>query len=136
MYASSKLLEQMTDRARHLVRLAAAYSEEFSHSEIEPNDLLDALAHGAGISEHVLRATGYAQKEMPDVSLAAEQRIEESAHLNAILNESHEQARRLGHKYAGTEHLLLAMASIHRELFDDPEIIRREVLQILGYAVG
>ncbi len=125
-------LNRTTDRARKTVRLSAAFSKQFAHQEIEPQDLLDALAHMGGISELVLRELEYPRKEAPEPVADADRMIDASKSLMAILAEAHEQGRLLGHSYSGTEHLLLALAHTHSELLPDSNAVRSLVLEILG----
>jgi ATP-dependent Clp protease ATP-binding subunit ClpA len=129
-----ELLGRMTDRARKVVRLSAAFSEQFSHNDIEPEDLLDALAHIGGISDVVLAEVGYLRKKAPKVIAGVDRLSSPSERINSIVAEAHEQARLLGHGYVGSEHLLLALANTNAELFTDPAAVRLKVLQILGLA--
>lgn len=115
------------------MRLAAAFSKQSGHIAIEPQDLLDALAHLGGISDVVLAELGYRKKKRPTPNRDADQLFIASTPLAAIVAEAHEQARQLGHGYVGTEHLLLALAHKHPELILDGEAIRRQVRALLGH---
>ena len=122
----------MTDRARRVMRLSAAFSRHFAHQSIEPRDVLAALAHKGGISDHVLADAGYAKKQKPRPIADADRILDAAEGLQPILGEAYEQARSLGHNYIGTEHLLLSLAKLHPELFPDANGIRRSVLDVLG----
>ena len=132
MSEAEQSLKRMTDLARKVVRLAAAFSQQSMHQEIEPQDLLDALAHLRGISDVVLAEIGYPKKKAPNAISDADQLIAASASLGSIIAIAHEQARLLGHGYVGTEHLLLALAHTHPELLPDPQAVRPLILEILG----
>ncbi len=127
------LLSRLTDRTRKVVRLSAAFSHEAGHQEIEPQDILDALAHMGGISDVVLAETGYLKKQAPKAISDADRMIGASESLRVVITEAHEQARLLGHHYVGTEHLLLALAHTNPQLLPDPNAVRPCVLEILGH---
>jgi ATP-dependent Clp protease ATP-binding subunit ClpA len=130
-----RLLDRMTDRTRKVVRLSAAFSRQFAHQEIEPQDLLDALAHMGGISDHILAELGYIRKELPEPIRDADRLIDASESLEPIVAEAHAQAHYLGHHYVGTEHLLLALAHINPELTPDARATRMLILEILGHGL-
>jgi hypothetical protein len=112
--------------------MSAAFSKKFAHDDIQPQDLLDALAHLHGISDVVLSDQGYARKALPKPLLDADRVLESSAHLRTIVTESHEQAHQLGHHYVGTEHLLLALMKTNPELMPDAKAVCASVLDVLG----
>jgi ATP-dependent Clp protease ATP-binding subunit ClpC len=116
------------------VRRAAAFCTRSAHEGIEPQDLLDALAHGDGISDAVLAALDYPRQHAPKpISIPDAQRlIAVSETLANVLARAREEAQHLGHNYVGTEHLLMALLSTNTDLFPDPAEARRLVLQILG----
>jgi len=126
------ILARITDRSRAILRLSAAFSKQFAHREIGPQDLLDALAHMRGISDVVLAELGYPKKELPEPLPDADRMIGASESLKPIVAEAHEQARLLGHSYPGTEHLLLALAVTNPEVLPDSKAARSLVLELLG----
>jgi len=134
MSETPELLNGVTDRTRDVMRLSAAFSKRFSHQDIEPQDLLDALAHKGGISDVALAEAGYARKEGPKAISDADRVIGASASLKVIVTEARELARLLGHNYVGTEHLLLTLVRTNPELLNDPAQTRRNILRMLGQA--
>ena len=132
--AEPKLMDRMTDRSRNVLRLSAAFSRQFAHVDIEPQDLLDALAHLDGVSDAVLVRQGYAKKSPPPPLADADRLLDAAKLLQPIVAEAHNQATLLGHGYVGTEHLLLALLLTNPELTPDPRETRLSVLQILGHA--
>jgi hypothetical protein len=129
-----ELLNGVTDRTRDVIRLSAAFSMQFLHSDIAPEDLVDALAHKGGISDLALAESGYVRKERPKPIPEADHIIGRSATLKVIMTDARELARLLGHDYVGTEHLLLTLARTNPDLLHDPAQARRSVLRILGHA--
>ena len=129
-------LDGMTDRTRMVLGIAAAYSRQLAHRDIEPQDLLDALAQTGGISDHVLEEIGYKRKKLPVMFADAEQVACASETLRLIAAEAREQSILLGHDYVGTEHFLLALAYIKPELTLDYDAMRARVTELLGWGAS
>ncbi|MGD9720159.1 MAG: Clp protease N-terminal domain-containing protein [Pirellulales bacterium] len=131
----STSLDGMTDRTRKVLRIAAAFSRQNGHSDIEPQDLLDALAHTYGISDHVLKEMGYQRKILPVMFADAEkadQVVCASETLPSMVAQARERSQSLGHDYVGTEHVLLALARMHPELTPDYQTLRARIVELLG----
>ena len=147
------MFERFTERARKVVVLAQNEAERLRHDYIGTEHLLLGLireregvaaqaltAAGItvdGVREQVETAVGYGKE--PAGAQAPFTRRAKNA-LEASLNE----AMRMGHNYIGTEHLLLGLlrgpddsaAKMISNLGADPEVVRQEVMRLLGEAPG
>jgi len=139
---------RLTDRARAAVERAKAVAQARGNVEPQTLDLLLALAdNDGGVAHHVLERASLANPGLRE-QLERERGSRRSAagQSETILNELLERAGKecgpLGHRYIGTEHLLLAIAqrspaSDVAEVFAkagvDPQSLRDEVLSLLGH---
>jgi hypothetical protein len=130
MYA----FERFTERAKKTLSLAQQEAERSGHSYIGTEHLLlGLLGDEDGLAYHVLSNLGV---ETPTVRQAIEnvlarderivvQQIIPTSRVKKVIEISFEEARRNGHNYVGTEHLLLG-------LLIEGEGIAAHVLQDLG----
>jgi diadenosine tetraphosphate (Ap4A) HIT family hydrolase len=127
--------ERYTDRARRVVALANDHAKRLNHEVIATEHLLLGLAEeGSGMGAHALKSLnvdltlvvkevlkrtqpGRQQRDFGKLPLAP------GAH--TVVERAITEARRLGHNYVGTEHLLLGM--LHEE-----GSVAAEVLNIVG----
>jgi ATP-dependent Clp protease ATP-binding subunit ClpC len=140
-------LERFTQRARRVLSLAHQEAERLHQKEIGTEHLLLGLIQEeGGVAGRVLRELGLEEdrvKEMverivPPGRLFPE-RIQLSLGTEKVIQNAIEEARKLGHQYIGTEHLLLglvresegAAADVLRRLGVSPEQIRRQTRRIL-----
>ncbi|MGB7539143.1 MAG: ATP-dependent Clp protease ATP-binding subunit [Anaerolineales bacterium] len=140
-------LERFTQRARRVLSLAHQEAERLHQREIGTEHLLLGLIQEeGGVAGRVLRELGLEEervKEMierviPPGRLFPE-RIQLSIGTEKVIQNAIEEARKLGHQYIGTEHLLLGLvretegtaADVLRRLGVSPEQVRRQTRRIL-----
>ena len=140
-------MERFTQRARRVLSLAHEEAERLHHNYIGTEHLLLGLMREeGGIAGRVLRELGLETarvKEMVErltgVGRHTSGRIELAPATEQVLQVAIEEARRMGHHYIGTEHLLLGMVrqgegvglEVLRRLGITPEQIRRQTTRIL-----
>ena len=140
-------MERFTQRARRVLSLAHEEAERLHHNYIGTEHLLMGLMREeGGVAGRVLRELGLETdrvKEMVErltgVGRHTSGRIELAPATEQVLQVAIEEARRMGHHYIGTEHLLLAMVrqgegvgiEVLRRLGITPEQIRRQTRRIL-----
>jgi ATP-dependent Clp protease ATP-binding subunit ClpC len=140
-------LERFTQRARRVLSLAHQEAERLHQREIGTEHLLLGLIQEeGGVAGRVLRELGLEEervKEMierviPPGRLFPE-RIQLSMGTEKVIQNAIDEARKLGHQYIGTEHLLLGLvretegtaADVLRRLGVSPEQVRRQTRRIL-----
>ncbi len=140
-------MQRFTQRARRVLSLAHEEAERLHHNYIGTEHLLLGLIREeGGVAGRVLRELGLEPgrvKEMVErltgVGRHAGGRIELSPGTEEVLQLAIEEARRLGHHYIGTEHLLLGLVrqgdgvgvDVLRRLGITPEQVRRQTRRIL-----
>jgi ATP-dependent Clp protease ATP-binding subunit ClpC len=142
------MFERFTDRARRVVVLAQEEARMLNHNYIGTEHILLGLIHeGEGVAAKALESLG--------ISLdAVRQQVEEiigqgqqapSGHIpftpraKKVLELSLREARRLGHNYIGTEHILLGLihegdgvgAQVLRGFGVDFNRARQQIIQLL-----
>lgn len=140
-------MERFTQRARRVLSLAHEEAERMHHNYIGTEHLLLGLIREeGGVAGRVLRELGL---EPPRVKEMVERltgigrhtggRIGLAPGTEQVLQLAVEEARKMGHHYIGTEHLLLGMVrqgegvglDVLRRLGVTPEQIRRQTRRIL-----
>ena len=140
-------MERFTQRARRVLSLAHEEAERLHHNYIGTEHLLMGLMREeGGVAGRILRELGLETarvKEMVErltgVGRHTSGRIELAPATEQVLQVAIEEARRMGHHYIGTEHLLLGMVrqgegvglEVLRRLGITPEQIRRQTRRIL-----
>ncbi|MGB2896620.1 MAG: ATP-dependent Clp protease ATP-binding subunit [Anaerolineales bacterium] len=140
-------MERFTQRARRVLSLAHEEAERLHHNYIGTEHLLLGLMREeGGVAGRVLRELGLETarvKEMVErltgIGRHTSGRIELAPATEQVLQVAIEEARRMGHHYIGTEHLLLGMVrqgegvglEVLRRLGITPEQIRRQTTRIL-----
>lgn len=140
-------LERFTQRARRVLSLAHQEAERLRHAKIGTEHLLLGLIREeGGVAGRVLRELGLeperVQEMVERVSLpgrAEPDHIDLSSGTEQVLQLAIDEARRLGHHYIGTEHLLLGLVrqnegaaiDVLRRLGVSPEQIRRQTRRVL-----
>ncbi len=141
-------MERFTQRARRVLGLAQEEAERLQHSQIGTEHLLLGLMREeGGVAGRVLRELGLNLRSVEElvVRLADEQPSTSSGQLDLspgtkkVLELAVDEARRMGHHYIGTEHLLLGLVrqqegkaiEILRRLSVSPEEIRRQTRRVL-----
>src|SRR5262249_11171195 len=116
------MYERFTERARKVMRLASQEARSFNHEYVGTEHILLGLVkEGEGVAAHVLKNLGV---DLLEIRLEVEKSVESEAYqagthipqAKRVIDYSLEEARNLGHSYAGTEHLLLAVMRQQKEM--------------------
>jgi ATP-dependent Clp protease ATP-binding subunit ClpC len=140
-------MERFTQRARRVLSLAHQAAERMQQNNIGTEHLLLGLVEeDGGVAGRVLRDLGLEperiQEMVEKVSGTGSYRggkIDLSAGTQEVLEFAIDEARRMGHHYIGTEHLLLGLVRLQegaavevlRKLGVTPEQIRRQTRRVL-----
>jgi ATP-dependent Clp protease ATP-binding subunit ClpC len=143
-------MERFTQRARRVLSLAHEEAERLHQNYIGTEHLLLGLIREeGGVAGRVLRNLGLDPARVKDmverltgVGRSSGTRIELAPGTEQVLQMAIDEARRMGHHYIGTEHLLLGMIrqnegvgmDVLRRLGTSPEQIRRETRRVLQEA--
>jgi hypothetical protein len=151
------MFERFTDRARKVMQLANQEARCRNHEYIGTEHMLLGLVkEGAGVAANVLRNLDidlpkiYAEVTMIVPRGPAQVlgcwggRLPQTPRAKKVIEYAIEEARRLGHHYVGTEHLLLGLlreeegvgAQVLMNLGLKLEDVREEVLNLLGENLG
>jgi len=141
-------MERFTQRARRVLSLAHQEAERARQSNIGTEHLLLGLMEEeGGVAGRVLRELGMTSDRVREViqrvrANAGEfdpNRIELAADTQQVLEFAVDEARRLGHHYIGTEHILLGLVRVEgtamealRRLGVSAEQIRRQTRRVLN----
>ena len=141
-------MERFTQRARRALSLAQEEAERLQHSSIGTEHLLLGLIReDGGVAGRVLRELGL---ELPRVEELVKRLSKESNRnpnvelglspgTKKVLEYAVDEARRMGHHYIGTEHLLLGLIretqnpalEVLRRLGISPQEVRRQTRNVL-----
>ena len=141
-------MERFTQRARRVLSLAHQEAERARQNLIGTEHLLVGLIEEeGGVAGRVLREMGLDVERVREMvmrlTVASEGRfvpdkIELSNETQQVLEDAIDEARRLGHHYIGTEHLLLGLVradgtavEVLRRLGVTPEDVRRQTRRML-----
>ncbi len=141
-------MERFTQRARRVLSLAHQEAERARNNNIGTEHLLLGLMEEeGGVAGRVLRELGMTSERVhevvkrvstPSTSFDAN-RVELSMDTQQVLEHAVEEARRLGHHYIGTEHILLGLVRVEgtavevlRRLGVTAEQIRRQTRRVLN----
>jgi ATP-dependent Clp protease ATP-binding subunit ClpC len=144
----SNKMERFTQRARRVLSLAQEEAERMQHSHIGTEHLLLGLMREeGGVAGRVLRELGLRTSQVEQIverltstsRRAGVTRMDLSPATKKVLELAVDEARRMGHHYIGTEHLLLGLArstdgvavDVFRELNISPDEIRRQTRRVL-----
>jgi ATP-dependent Clp protease ATP-binding subunit ClpC len=148
------MYERFTDRSRRVMLLANEEAKRRASGYVRTDDILVALVkEGHGVAAHVIKYLGFdATRVGEEVEKAADYALEErnttspaeSLLARKVFDYALKEAKKLGHNYVGTEHLLLGVvrtsegiaAHILINLGLSLENVRKEVLNLLGHDLG
>src|SRR5215831_18529320 len=127
-------LERFTQRARRVLSLAQEEAERLRHNYIGTEHLLLGLMREeGGVAGRVLRDLGLEQRRVEELveeltratARTTNTALDLSPGTKRVLELAVDEARRMGHHYIGTEHLLLGLVR-------QPEGVAIDVLKRLG----
>jgi ATP-dependent Clp protease ATP-binding subunit ClpC len=141
-------MERFTQRARRVLSLAHQEAERARNNHIGTEHLLLGLMdEEGGVAGRVLRELGMTSDRVREVitrvstssSAFDANRVELSPDTQQVLEHAVEEARRLGHHYIGTEHILLGLVRVEgtamevlRRLGVTADQIRRQTRRVLN----
>src|SRR5574342_210174 len=141
-------MERFTQRARRVLSLAHQEAERARNNNIGTEHLLLGLMdEEGGVAGRVLRELGMSSDRVREVirrvttgSTAFDpSRVELASDTQQVLEHAVEEARRLGHHYIGTEHILLGLVRVEgtamevlRRLGVTADQIRRQTRRVLN----
>jgi ATP-dependent Clp protease ATP-binding subunit ClpA len=147
------MYERFTDRARKVMQLANQEAQRFNHEYIGTEHILLGLVkEGDGVAANVLKNL---HADLRKIRLEVEKLVQvepdqihpgklpQTPHAKKVIEYSIEEARKLEHKYVGTEHLLLGLlrekegvaAQVLVNMGLRLEDVREEVLDLLGQTI-
>jgi len=141
-------MERFTQRARRVLSLAQEEAERLQHNYIGTEHLLLGLIREeGGVAGRVLRELGLEQRRVEELvermtratTRTTTVQPELSPGTKRVLELAVDEARRMGHHYIGTEHLLLGLVrltegvaiDILKRLGVSPEEVRRQTRRVL-----
>ena len=141
-------MERFTQRARRVLSLAHQEAERARNNNIGTEHLLLGLMdEEGGVAGRVLRELGMTSDRVREViarvatssSSFDSNSVELAADTQQVLEHAVEEARRLGHHYIGTEHILLGLVRVEgtamevlRRLGVTADQIRRQTRRVLN----
>ena len=111
-------IDRFTQRARRVLQLANEEAERLSHNYIGTEHLLLGIVkEESGIAGRVLRELGAKPDRVAEMvermtgagRRASASKLDLTPRTKQVLEYAVEEARKLGHSYIGTEHLLLGL---------------------------
>ena len=141
-------MERFTQRARRVLSLAQEEAERLQHNYIGTEHLLLGLMREeGGVAGRVLRDLGLEQRRVEELverltratTRTPNTQLDLSPGTKRVLELAVDEARRMGHHYIGTEHLLLGLVrqsegvaiDVLKRLGVSPEEVRRQTRRVL-----
>jgi ATP-dependent Clp protease ATP-binding subunit ClpC len=140
-------MERFTQRARRVLSLAHQEAERMRHDYIGTEHLLLGLIREeGGVAGRVLRDLGLEADRVQEIVVrltgqgqSRGSRLDLSPGTQQVLEYAVDEARKMGHHYIGTEHILLGLVrydegiavEVLRKLGVTPEQIRRQTRRVL-----
>ena len=144
-------MERFTQRARHVLALAHQEAESARQNLIGTEHiLLGLLEEDGGVAGRVLRELGLETDRVREMiqRIGGEDhfetsRVELSPDTQQVLEFAIDEARKMGHHYIGTEHLLLGLVrsegaamEVFKKLGVTPDQVRRQTRRVLQESSG
>jgi ATP-dependent Clp protease ATP-binding subunit ClpC len=144
-------MERFTQRARHVLTLAHQEAERARQGFIGTEHLLlGLLSEDGGVAGRVLRELGLETERVREMiqRISGEGRyesgkIELAPDTQQVLEFAIDEARKMGHHYIGTEHLLLGLVrsegaamEVLKKLGVTPDQVRRQTRRVLQESTG
>jgi ATP-dependent Clp protease ATP-binding subunit ClpC len=147
------MYQNFTDRARKIMQLANQEAQRFNHEYVGTEHvLLGLIKEGSGVAANVLKALDV---DLRRVRLEVEKLVQSgpdfvtmgklphTPRTKKVIEYSMEESRNLGHRYVGTEHILLGVlrekegvaAQILMNLGLGLDEVREEVKNLLGHGI-
>ncbi|WP_408955474.1 ATP-dependent Clp protease ATP-binding subunit [Natroniella sp. ANB-PHB2] len=144
------IFERFTEKARKVMAFSQEEAREFNHNYVGTEHLLLGLIReGEGVAAKVLETSGFnlekIRAKVKDIIGTGNEEVQSerlpfTPRTKKVLNLSLEEARRLGHNYVGTEHLLLGLiregegvaARTLKEEGADFKKLQHKVVKLLG----
>ena len=144
-----EMFERFTERARRVIILAQEEAKRLNHSAVGTEHLLlGIIREGEGVASKVLESLNINPERVRAEIESAIGRGERTPYeevpltprAKKVLELALDEARRLGHNYIGTEHLLLGLiregegvaARVLEAMGADLERVRSQVVSLLG----
>lgn len=141
-------MERFTQRARRVLGLAQEEAERLNHNYIGTEHLLLGLMREeGGVAGRVLRDLGLEPRRVEELverltrasTRTSPAQLDLSPGTKKVLELAVDEARRMGHHYIGTEHLLLGLVrqqegvaiDVLKRLGISPEEVRRQTRRVL-----
>src|SRR5512147_604771 len=141
-------MERFTQRARRVLSLAQEEAERLRHNYIGTEHLLLGLMREeGGVAGRVLRDLGLEQRRVEELveeltratSRVPSTTLDLSPGTKKVLELAVDEARKMGHHYIGTEHLLLGLVrqeegiaiDVLKKLNIKPDDVRRQTRRVL-----
>jgi ATP-dependent Clp protease ATP-binding subunit ClpC len=145
-------MERFTQRARHVLALAHQEAEHARQGFIGTEHLLlGLLEEDGGVAGQVLRELGLETERVREMiqrvsgegRTTISSKIELAPDTQQVLEFSIDEARKMGHHYIGTEHLLLGLVrsegaamEVLKKLGVTPDQVRRQTRRVLQESSG
>lgn len=141
-------MERFTQRARRVLSLAQEEAERLQHNYIGTEHLLLGLMREQeSVANKVLRELGLEQRRVEELvervtrasTRSGTRSLDLTPGTKRVLELAVDEARRMGHHYIGTEHLLLGLVrqsegvaiDVLKRLGISPDEVRRQTLRVL-----